>query len=147
MTDRPNPSDNPAGEPLRPSPGTPPSHETLGELVSRLSDETGALVQAHVALAKAEVTEEARRAALGGGMLVAAAVISLLAVTFLSSAAAWALDLVLDAWAAFLIVGGFWAVVAIIVAVVGRSRLKNLKPTDTIETIEEDHRWLKNEMR
>ena len=79
-------------------------------------------------------------------LLAAAAVISLLAVTFLSSAAAWALDLELEAWASFLIVGGFWAVVAVIVAVVGRSRLKNLKPTDTIETIEEDRRWL-NEMR
>ena len=130
----------------RPDPSEQPSAETLGDLVARLSDETGALVQAHVALAKAEVTEEAKRAAMGSGMLAAAAIFALLAITFLSSAAAWAIALALDAWAAFLIVGGFWTLVAIIVAVVGRSRLKNLKPTDTIETFEEDRRWL-NEMR
>jgi uncharacterized membrane protein YqjE len=130
----------------RPDPSEQPSAETLGDLVARLSDETGALVQAHVALAKAEVTEDAKRAAMGSGMLAAAAIFALLAITFLSSAAAWGIALALDAWAAFLIVGGFWALVAIIVAVVGRSRLKNLKPTDTIETFEEDRRWL-NEMR
>lgn len=130
----------------RPDPSEQPSAETLGDLVARLSDETGALVQAHVALAKAEVTEDAKRAAMGSGMLAAAAIFGLLAITFLSSAAAWGIALALDAWAAFLIVGGFWALVAVIVAAVGRSRLKDLKPTDTIETFEEDRRWL-NEMR
>ncbi|MFJ9885291.1 phage holin family protein [Streptomyces sp. NPDC091287] len=63
-----------------------------------------------------------------------------------SLAAVFGLAQVVDlAWAA-LIVTGFWAILAAVLFVVGRKRLKTVsaKPERTVETLKEDAQWARN---
>jgi hypothetical protein len=64
---------------------------------------------------------------------------------FLSLAMMWALGSKMALGWAALIVAGVWAVVAGVLALLGRSKLKafNPKPERTIETVKEDVQWAK----
>ena len=61
-------------------------------------------------------------------MLVAASVVGLALLGALTAGLILLVDLILPAWAAALVVTGFWAVVAGGMAVVGRSRLRAAGP-------------------
>lgn len=118
--------------------------KSLGELVGELTKDFGDLVSTHIALAKVEVQEEAKRAGKGVGMLVGAAVGGLLALIVLSHALAWALDALMPRAIAYLIVGLLWAVIAGVLALLGKKALQemNPKPQQTMEELKEDRRWL-----
>ncbi|MEV7846140.1 phage holin family protein [Streptomyces cyaneofuscatus] len=101
---------------------------------------------ARSALAKAEVKESATRAGKAAGMLAGSGYAGHLALLMGSLAAVFGLAHVVDlAWAA-LIVTGFWALLAAVLFVVGRKRLKTVgvKPERTVETLKEDTRWARN---
>ena len=112
--------------------------QSVGDLVSGLMRDVSLLMRQEVALAKAELTESAKRAGQGAGMLTAAAVAGGFALLFLSIALWWALGHVMDlAWSA-VIVAVLWAIVAAILALVGRSRLKSVQGApQTAETLTE----------
>jgi len=96
-----------------------------------------------VALAKAELTQEASKAGQAAGLLAGAGVAGHLAIVFASLTVMWALSNVMDlAWAA-LIVTVIWAIVAAALGVIGRGRFKqvSLKPEQTIDTLKEDAQW------
>ena len=118
---------------------------SLGELLRALTGELQHLFRAELQLAKIETKQEldhAKDVAKHGAI---AAVAGVLAVLLLSFAAAWGLAEVMPAGLAFLIVGAVYAVVAIVAALAARDRARrvDLKPTQTIETLEEDAQWLK----
>lgn len=125
------------------------SEESLRELVSDLTTEAQNLVQQEIRLAKAELTQEASRAGKAGGMLGGGAVAGHLAILLLSFAAAWGIAVPLNAGWAFLIVGGIWALIAGVLALRGRVELRrlNMKPQQTVETIQEDVQWAKNQRK
>jgi uncharacterized membrane protein len=79
-------------------------------------------------LAKSSLQEKGRAAAAGGSMLGVGAVLALLGLGALTACAVLALALAVDAWLAALIVGVAELVVAGIVALVGRSRLRQVPP-------------------
>ena len=119
---------------------------SLGDLVSRLSDEAGNLIRTHIELAKTEVKEEVKNAAAGAGLLAGGAVAGHLALIVLSIAAGWALAELMPIGLAFLVVGVIWVVVAAALYVIGRGRLRQLEPPrQTIEEIQEDKEWLKRQ--
>jgi hypothetical protein len=64
---------------------------------------------------------------------------------FLSLGLMWGLDAWMPLGWAAVVVAGVWAVIAAVLAVIGRSRLKkfNPKPERTIETVKEDVQWAK----
>jgi uncharacterized membrane protein YqjE len=128
----------PVGSPAS-STRTAGSDQSLGELVGRLSGDMSQLFRQEVALAKAETKEEAQRAGMGAGMFAAAGVLSFIALLLLSLAAARALSEVMDIGWAYLVVAVVWAVVAAALAVIGRSKLRqvNPKPERTAETLRE----------
>jgi hypothetical protein len=118
---------------------------SLGELLRALTGELQHLFRAELQLAKIETKQEldhAKDVAKHGAIAAGAGV---LAVLLLSFAAAWGLAEVMPAGVAFLIVGAVYAVVAIVAALAARDRARrvDLKPTQTIETLEEDAQWLK----
>lgn len=120
---------------------------SVGELLSRVTDDFGQLVRTHVELAKIEVKEEVARAGKGAGMLTGGAVAGLMALTLLSFALAWGLaELVEPGWA-FLIVGLIWSAVAAALAVVGRRQLQTVSPVPAVtkQTVQEDVRWAKEQ--
>jgi uncharacterized membrane protein YqjE len=118
---------------------------SLGELLRDLTGELQHLFRAELQLAKIETKQEldhAKDVAKHGAIAAGAGV---LAVLLLSFAAAWGLAEVMPAGVAFLIVGVVYAVVAIIAGLAARDRARrvDLKPTETIETLEEDAQWLR----
>jgi len=118
---------------------------SLGELLRDLTGELQHLFRAELQLAKIETKQEldhAKDVAKHGAIAAGAGV---LAVLLLSFAAAWGLAEMMPAGVAFLIVGVVYAVVAIIAGLAARDRARrvDLKPTETIETLEEDAQWLR----
>jgi uncharacterized membrane protein YqjE len=119
--------------------------ESVGELVSQLTTDVGQLTRQELALAKAELQAEARKAGKGAGMLGGAALAGWMVALFVSFTVMWALDEAMDlVWAA-LIVAAVWAVVAAVLAMTGRRELQgvNPKPDQTVESLKEDAKWLK----
>jgi len=121
---------------------------SLGELFTELSHETAQLVRKEVELAKIELTEAAAEKGRGAAFLAAAAVMALFALGFVALAGSAALDLVLPRWAANLIVGAVFVVIAAILLAVGRKALKTpATPELTQRTLKEDAAWAKQQLR
>ena len=127
MTDMPTPSQQKAAE------------TSLGDLVGEVSRDLSTLMRKELELAKAELSESAKRAGKGAGLLGGAGYAGLMAVFFLSVALWWALGDLLDSlgWSA-VIVAVFWAIIAGILFAIGRSRLKSVQGApQTVETVKE----------
>lgn len=122
---------------------------TVGQLFAAVSRDLSSLVRSEIELAKAEIKDDVRSAGTGGGMLGAAAFLSLLAVILLSIAAAYALTALglHPAWA-FLIVAGFYLLVAGVLGLVGVRSFKQIKPPErTIKTAKESAALLNSDGR
>jgi uncharacterized membrane protein YqjE len=119
--------------------------KSIGELVSQLSSETSTLIKQEMALARAELTEQGKRAGTGAGMLGGAGVAGLLTLGSLTAMIIALLDTAMDLWLAALIVTVVWAAVAGVLALQGRNKIKEATPPapQTVETVKEDVRWAK----
>jgi uncharacterized membrane protein YqjE len=128
-------------------PGPPPElrEQSIGELFKQLSQETSTLIKQEMALARAELEEQGKRAGKGAGMLGGAGVAGLLTLGALTATAIALLDRAMATWVAALIVTVIWAVVAGVLALQGRNQLKQATPPapQTVETVKEDVRWAK----
>ncbi len=102
-----------------------------------------------LALAKAEVRQEAVKAAKAGGMLGAAGFAGYMVLLFASIAAWQGLAAVMPSGWAALIVTVVWAVVGAVLFVLGRQRMRevNPKPERTVETVSEVPGALKEGIR
>ncbi len=100
---------------------------SLGSMVSDLSADLSSLVRGQIELAKTELKDSARNAASGGGLLAAALVLAGTGALFLLLTLAWLLDEWLPTWAAFGIVTLLLLVVAVVLALVGRTKLETMK--------------------
>jgi hypothetical protein len=101
---------------------------TIGALVGDITRDLSTLMRQEVALAKAEAKQSATEAGKGAGLLGGAALAGWFTLLFLSVALWWALgrtDIGLG-WSA-VIVAVLWAVVAAVLATVGRSQLKKVR--------------------
>ncbi|MFI5695377.1 phage holin family protein [Kribbella sp. NPDC051586] len=119
--------------------------ESVGELVSQLTNDLGQLTRQELALAKAELQVEAKKAGKGAGMLGGAAFAGWMVALFVSLTVMWALDEAMDLIWAALIVAAVWAVVAAVLAAKGRKELQEVspKPDLTVDSLKEDAKWLK----
>lgn len=130
--------------PLRP--GEPGAETSIGQLIGEISDDLSRLFRQEVALAKAEVRQEATKAGKAGALLGAAGFAGYLTVVLLSLAAVFALGNVMALGWAALIVAAVWAIAGVVLYQTGRTRLRTVSPvpTRTVETLKEDARWMKN---
>ena len=81
--------------------------ESLGELVTRVSENASGLIREEIELAKAEIEQKIRRIARGAIAGAVAGVFLLFALIYLLQSAAWGLnDAFNSLWLGFLIVGG-----------------------------------------
>jgi predicted lipid-binding transport protein (Tim44 family) len=119
--------------------------QSIGDLLKRLSEETSTLVRQEMALARAEISEQGKRAGTGAGMLGGAGVAGLLTLGALTAMVIGLLDTGMAFWLAALIVTVVWAVVAGVLALQGRNKIKEATPPapQTVETVKEDVRWAK----
>jgi hypothetical protein len=111
----------------------------LGELVGEVSSDLSELMRQELALAKAEATQTASRAGKGVGMLAGAAMAGYFVLLFLSIAGWWSLGNAIGRGWSALVVMAVWAVIAGVLAVLGRSALAAAKglprTTDTVKRI------------
>jgi hypothetical protein len=116
---------------------------SLGEILSTTTHDLQDLFRLEIELAKVELQENARTAAKAGTMLGLGGLLGYLALALLCFAAAWGLAEVMPTGVAFLIVGVVVAIVAGIVAMLGKNRLQafDAVPQQTVETIKEDIQW------
>jgi MFS family permease len=122
----------------------------MRELVVDLSRQVVTLARQEVELAKAEMTEKGKNAGLGIGILAAAGIAALLAAGALTAFLILALDEAMPAWLAAVIVTALWAVVAGVLALLGKKRLEEVGkpvPEKTLESVKEDMEWLREQTR
>ncbi len=117
------------------------------ELVKEILGDVQRLIRDEVRLARVELMQSLRDAAIGLAAVAVAGVFGLLAVAFVGVAVFYALALVIPLWAAGLVVVGFYGLLALLALALARNRLKpsNLRPSQTIESLEEDREWLERD--
>jgi uncharacterized membrane protein YqjE len=126
----------------------PPDVEgrSVGELLGQVTGDLSKLMRQEVALAKVELKEEATKAGKASGLLGGAGAVGYLVLVFLSLALMFALDNAMGIGWAALVTAVILGIIAAILFVVGRGKLKqvNPKPEQTVETLKEDVQWAKN---
>lgn len=104
------------------------AERTLGQLVADATHDLSSIIRSEIALAKAEMGADARKAGAGAGLFAAAGLFVFLAVILLPIAAAYGLVAAgLAPWLSFLIVSGVCLVLGALLAVIGKSRLSKIK--------------------
>lgn len=131
-----NPDNIDVREKQAPSPEQP-----LSELISNLTEDTSRLFRQEVALARAEIKQEASVAMVGAAMMAMAGALSAVALILLSLAAAEGLQRLFDidlAWCYF-IVAVIWLIVAGVLFAKGKNKIAevNPKPERTVESIKD----------
>jgi hypothetical protein len=115
------------------------SGRSVGDLIGEVTSDLTTLMRQELDLAKAEVKQEVTTAGKAAGMLGAAGFAGYMVALFLSLALWWALANGMDEGWAALVVAAIWGVVAAVLAVLGRSRLRqvNPKPERTVQTLQQ----------
>src|SRR5215210_3050031 len=117
-------------------PSTPdPAHSkadntSLGDLLSEVTRDISVLMRQEVELAKAEAKQSATRAGKGGGMFAGAGVAGHFVLLFLSIALWWALGNAIGRGWSALVVAVLWAIVAGVLALMGKKEMKSVKGLD-----------------
>ena len=121
------------------------ANSSLGDLLGDLSRDISSLFRQEVDLAKAELTQSAKKAGKGAGFFGGAGATGYLALVFLSLTIMFALDQIMPMAFAALIVTALWGIIAAVLAMRGKAELKkvNPKPERTVETLKEDVQWAK----
>ncbi|MBL1093539.1 phage holin family protein [Streptomyces sp. NPDC001739] len=119
---------------------------SLGQLVATATAEMSALVHDEIALAKAELRQDAKRAGIGSAAFAVAGSLALFALPVLSFAAAYGIhNLGLGLAWSFLIVGGAFLVLAGLLALIAMAKIKKIKkPEKSINSARETAAVLQN---
>ena len=120
--------------------------QTLADVLKSTVRDAQDLIRGEIALAKTEFREEVRRIGVAVAALAAGAVAALIAVVFLLTALAWGLAAAFawPAWTGFAVVSLLVAVAAVVLQVMGRSRLareRHMPLTD--DTLKENMEWMR----
>jgi hypothetical protein len=119
---------------------------SIGELFSKLSNETSTLIRQEMALARAEMTEKGKEAGKGAGLFGGAGAVGLLGAGALTAGIILLLDLAIAAWLAAIIVGLVYVAIAAVLGLKGRDRIQAATPPvpeQTVDTVKEDVEWAK----
>jgi hypothetical protein len=112
---------------------------SLGELIGELTGDMSTLMRQEVALAKAELTQTAKKAGKGAGMFGGAGYAAHLVLLFLSVALWWAIGIAIGLGWSALVVAAIWAVIAAVLAVLGRAEFARVtgleRTTETVKKI------------
>ena len=123
---------------------------SFGELVSRLTNQTGVLIRQEIALAKVEMRETAATVARDTAKAGAGVVIAWTGMLALTAALIVGLAQLFDNyWLAALIVGAVYVLVGWMLTrgAMADVRRNGLAPKQTIETLRDDADWAKEQTR
>lgn len=124
------------------------AESSLGDILSDFSKNALDLARSGVQLAVAEMSQKVSRAGKDSELITIGAFILYAGVLFILAAAAIALSLVIPAGFAALAVGAAALIAGAVVIRIGikRIRQENLLPSETIETLKEDSKWMRNQL-
>lgn len=124
--------------------GERPDDEALGDVVRDVAADASRLAREQLAIAKIELKRDAGHAGAGAGMFGGAAFAGYMVMMFGSLAAVYGLGhLIGNGWAA-LVVAGAWALLGLLLALVGRGQLRRIHgPQQTIASLKENMAWLR----
>jgi hypothetical protein len=124
----------------------PAADASVGDLMSQLSAQTARLVRDEMRLAQKEFQESVKHAGIGAGLFSVAGLLAFLGLATVVAAAVAALSLVLEVWAAALIVAAVIFVAAGVAALIGRNQVGEVTPAapKTVETVKDDIQELKD---
>lgn len=119
----------------------------LGELFSELASNTGTLVRKEVELAAVEMTAKAKSAGRNAGLVAMGGAVTMLGAIALLAALVLGLGIFMPMWLAALLVGGMVTATGGALAMGGIKAFRAIEvaPRQTIETLEENKQWLKNQ--
>jgi len=120
---------------------------SIAELVTRLSKETVTLVRKEVQLAKAEMSQKASRVGKNVGFLVVGGVVAYTGLLALVAALILVLGLIIPYWLSAAIVGLVIVAIGAVLVTKGANTLRQEDPTprETVETLQEDREWLRDQ--
>ncbi|MBO8195656.1 phage holin family protein [Streptomyces oryzae] len=110
--------------------------ESVSHLVQQASGQIAQLARQELRLAQLEMQQKGKRFGIGGGMFGGAGVLGFIALQALAATAIVAIDLVLPLWLAALVVTGGLAVIAGVLALVGKSQIGKATPPTPERTVE-----------
>jgi len=121
---------------------------SLGDLFTELANETGTLIRGEVALAQSEITHKASKIGKNVGSLAVAGAVAYLGAMAVTAGVILLLALFIPAWISALVVGVVIAGISYFMITTALSKLKDIDPvpTQSIESLKEDAKWLKKEM-
>jgi uncharacterized membrane protein YqjE len=123
------------------------SDRPVGELLKELSEQTTTLVRQELELAKLELTEKGKKAGIGAGMFGGAGIVGFYAVGALTACLILALATAVDGWLAALIVAAVYGAAAGVLALSGKSKVKQAvppTPEQAVDSVKEDVQWTKS---
>lgn len=103
------------------------SLSNVGDILADISRDLSTLIRQETELAKAEMRQSATRAGKGAGMLGGAGVAGHFVLLFLSVALWWGLGNEIGRGWSALVVAVLWAVIAAVLASIGRREIKQVK--------------------
>jgi hypothetical protein len=124
----------------------PATDASIGELLSQLSTQTSRLVRDEMRLAQKEFQQSAKHAGIGAGLFSVAGLLAFLGLVTLIGAAVAALSLVLQVWAAAVIVAVILLAGAGVAGLMGRKQADEVTPAAprTVETVKSDIQEVKD---
>lgn len=122
---------------------------SIATLFNALLQDMTLLFRKEIELARTEMSQKVSELGSGAIYLAVGGLLAFAALLFLLAAAAFAIALVLPAWAAALIVGGAVLFVSLLflAAGIGKFRLTHLKPERTVRTLREDAAFARQQLR
>ena len=121
---------------------------SVGDLVGELFGEASTLIRQEVALAKTEITQDAKKAGASAGTAIAGGAVAYAGLIVLLVGLGFGLNELLDSdWLGLTLVGLIVAVGGGLLLRGGLAALKTIDPTPerTLKTLKEDKEWLKNQ--
>jgi uncharacterized membrane protein YqjE len=128
----------------------PPAAPSTGQLISDLTSQISQLVRDEARLAQVEMTQKAKRLGIGAGLFGGAGLFAFFGLAALITTGILALDLVLPAWLAALIVTVLLFAVAGVLALIGKKDVQKGSPpvpTEAIESTKTDVQTVKESAR
>jgi hypothetical protein len=122
---------------------------SLGSLVTAAVADVQKRLRQELALAKAEMREEAGRAGKAAGMYGGAGFAGSMVFVLLSATAVIGLGHLIGIGWASLVIALVWAIAGTAMFTMGRNRMRAVspKPEQTIETLKEDVKWARHPTR
>jgi uncharacterized membrane protein YqjE len=124
--------------------------ESIGQLLTSLSEDFSTLVRQELRLAQAEMTDKGKAAGLGIGMFGGAGIVAFIGLGALTATVIALLATTMKVWLAALIVTVVVFALAGVLALIGKQQVSKATPPvpeETKETVQEDVQWAQTQLK